>query len=63
MVLTISHVPGTTPHCLVNTERNVNILRTRSLVYWAPRIELTFHKGPQEILTLMLVVTILANTK
>ena len=26
-------IPGTTPHCLVSTEGNVNFLGTRSLVY------------------------------
>ena len=29
----LSTIPSTTPHCLVNTEGNVNCLGTRSLVY------------------------------
>ena len=27
------YIPGTTPHCLVSTEGNVNFLGTRNLVY------------------------------
>ena len=30
----LSTVPGTTPHCLIRTEWNVNFLGTRSLVYF-----------------------------
>ena len=30
----LSIIPGTTPHCLVSTEGNVNFLGTRKLVYW-----------------------------
>ena len=29
----LSTIPGITPHCWVNTEGNINSLRTRSLVY------------------------------
>ena len=29
----LSTIPGTTPHCLVSTEGNVNFLGTRNLVY------------------------------
>ena len=29
------YIPGTTPHCLVSTEGNVNFLGTRNLVYTA----------------------------
>ena len=29
----LSTIPGTTTHCLVSTEGNVNILGTRNLVY------------------------------
>ena len=32
----LSTKPGTTPHCLVSTEGNVNFLGTRNLVYAAP---------------------------
>ena len=29
----LSTIPGTTPHCLVNTDGNVNLLGTRSLAF------------------------------
>ena len=29
------YIPGTTPHCLVSTEGNVNFLGTRNLVWGA----------------------------
>ena len=29
------YIPGTTPHCFVSTEGNVNFLGTRNLVYVA----------------------------
>ena len=29
----LSTIPGTTPHCLVSTEGNVNVIGTRNLVY------------------------------
>ena len=31
--MTSIYIPGTTPHCLVSTEGNVNFLGTRNLVY------------------------------
>ena len=30
------YIPGTTPHCWVSTEGNVNFLGTRNLVYSSP---------------------------
>ena len=45
------YIPGTTPHCLVSTEGNVNFLGTRNLVY-------DIAKSAKLLLRLMVTVTL-----